>query len=55
MTSLGGRVALTLPGHGAGRHKLICATAVAQIATMLIPESAPGRVERLSLRAAVTA
>jgi len=32
---------------------LIAAAAVAQIAMMLIPESAPGRVERLALRAAV--
>lgn len=34
---------------------LVAATAVAQIALMLIPESAPGRVERLALRAAATA
>jgi hypothetical protein len=33
----------------------MAATGVAQIAMMLIPESAPGRVERLALRAAATA
>jgi MFS family permease len=34
---------------------LMAATAVAQIAMMLIPESAPGRVERLALRTAAIA
>ena len=34
---------------------LIAATAIAQIALMLIPESAPGRIERLALRTAATA
>jgi hypothetical protein len=36
-------------------YYLVAATAVAQIAMMLIPESAPGHVERLVLRAAATA